>query len=872
MPTGVSPLARNVRFHLTSVRTRDGIQSKYGFTLPNGQPVTGLAGLKVGGNPDSFVPMAFDASGALYIENAVGTGNLTPVLSGQVTPPAGASMQAVSAFKRGFLAFTDLKNSKGAPAVYDIASGRLDPLSMRPVGEPWKPTTPYQVGEVVTPSTPFGGNGHSYRCTVPGSSGAAQPAFPITEGGVVAEPGGPTWQETTPQMVQAVPEPAIPTVNRVAGAGTFVAGRDVYIIVTLVNGNGETDGQTVLAFKFVNTTANDRLVVSSPVLAAWVQALAAPYAVTGYNVYEIDVVTGGAAPFLGMYKKVNGAPVPIGTNTNVDTTGAGAAPPALNGATVVPLGNICAGLRYAIVLFVNRNGYISGAGSAAVFSYNGPNAGYQLYVPHIPTGPANTMARIVAFTPAGELSALAGNGISNAGPYFWIPPAGFAQANFSFSAIAGGVTIADIENGVQMTSTLINDNATTSAMFNFTDDYLKLTLLDVSRYFFKIQVPNCSDLYYSQTLRRMFYSVDIFQSGWYVSAQGEPETVYGDKGIVQVAENNGETRIAVREYDGIVYLLKERSGHVLNADDTDPSNWKPTKQWSGSGPCGFRAIDVGNGFMCYVHRSGVYIYRGGAMPLRISKEIPITWGKINWKYKHLIWVQIDEEFQEIRIGVPYAQSTVPNLILRCNYEESPEFEPPIHFSPYIGKEIATGACYKWSVDDISANLAVRIERPLANPPAFMDPATAESQVLYASSNPDGAVCAITPMLFNDNGVGIDSVYETAAPGELLNISQLGGAQANIDGSGQISVEILALRSKDPKEGGIVPQGGQPKGNMGVIIPLKKKCTAGIPYSCGASGQNERYRARVSNNKQADVWFDLQGLWIMAKPVASARPR
>jgi hypothetical protein len=31
-----------------------------------------------------------------------------------------------------------------------------------------------------------------------------------------------------------------------------------------------------------------------------------------------------------------------------------------------------------------------------------------------------------------------------------------------------------------MTSTLINDNVTTSATFNFTDDYLKETLQDVS--------------------------------------------------------------------------------------------------------------------------------------------------------------------------------------------------------------------------------------------------------------------------------------------------------------------------------------------------------------------------------------------------------
>jgi hypothetical protein len=606
-------------------------------------------------------------------------------------------------------------------------------------------------------------------------------------------------------------------------------------------------------------------------LAAWIQALGVPYAVTGYNVYEADVATAAAAPAIGAFKKVNGAAVAIGVSTNVNSTAVGVAPQVFNGATVVPLGNICAGLRYAVVLFVNRNGNISGMSQASVFSYQGPNGGYQLYIPHLPTGPANTMARIVAFTPAGQLSQVAGSGISNAGPYFWIPPDGFAQGNFSFSSIAGGVTIADIVNGVQMTSTLINDNVTTTATFNFTDDYLKTTLLDVSDYFRKIQVPACSDVYYSKTLRRMFYSVDTLPSGWYVSLQDDPESVYGDSGIVQVAENNGENRIAVREYGGTLYLLKERSGHTLSADATDPSNWKATEQWSGSGPCGPRAIDVGTSFMVYVHRSGVWIYMGSDKPRLISKEIPITWSKINWAAQKTIWVQIDDETREIRVGVPYGRTTVPNMVLKCNFEESPEFTEPIHFSPYIGKEIATGASYKWSIDDIQANLAVRIERELVNPPAFMDLATTQSQILYASSNPDGAVCAVVPFLFNDNDIGIDSAYETAAPAKLMIQNKLGGVQANIDGDGDILIEVLAMRASDPKEGGVIPPPGRPQASLGAVIPMKTKCKAGIPYSCGARGQNERFRLRVSNGKQKDVWFDLKWAAIYAQPIASARP-
>jgi len=45
----------------------------------------------------------------------------------------------------------------------------------------------------------------------------------------------------------------------------------------------------------------------------------------------------------------------------------------------------------------------------------------------------------------------------------------------------------------------------------------------------------------------------------------------------------------------------------------------------------------------------------------------------------------------------------------------------------------------------------------------IDNATRQSQILYGSSNADGAVAAIIPYLFDDNGVGIDSQIETAHP-------------------------------------------------------------------------------------------------------------
>lgn len=884
LPLGVLAVGKNCKFHLGSVRTRDGIQSQYGFVLPDAGSVTGLIAQKVGGPAgDLQVPLAFSSQGNLYRESPAGSTLVTKITGPLVTPPANSNMQAVAAFKNVYAAFTDLVNSQGPPAVYNPQLDKLDPLSMRQVGELWKPNTIYQVGEVITPAPfvngaasvyPVGGNGHNYICTVAGISGGpnTQPAFPITDGGVVVDNGA-TWKENTPVMAQAL-LPTAPIVVSAGHLGGGLGGQDVYVAVTYNNGFGESS-PSVIAMAAIPAVADigARVNISPPSAYA---ALQAPYAITGYNIYEADVVHNAPAPDISTFKLLAGGPFAVGTFVQIDHSAAGGAPPTLNAALVVPVGNICSGLRYMVVLFVNRNGYISGMTVASVVSYNSPTSGYQLFSGNIPTGPENTVARICTFTPAGQLNQLAGTGISNAGPYFWIPPS-FANGIFDLTTVPAGVTIAEVVNGVQMTSTVINDNTTVSATFNFTDDYLKSQVLnDVSSFFRKIQVPPCSDIYYAKSIRRMFYAADNLPSGWYVSLLNDQESIYGDQAqIVQCAENNGQNRVAVREYGGIIYLMKEESGHVLTPSADDPSKWDVVEQWAGSGPAGPRAVDVGTSFMCYVHRSGPYIFTGGKP--WVLPELEKTWKRINWAVGYTIWVFIDDETKEIRIGVPLDGSLVPSHIIKINYEEDPGLQsPPIFFSHFSGKWVANPASYKFCVDDIAANLAVRAKRTLQpailGNPQLIDNATVQSQILLASSNQDGAVAAIIPDVYDDNGQGIDWVVETPSPSDMMKPSRLGGVQLNIAGSGKGCVYVLALRAKDPKEGGVVPGPGQPQQNKGAEIKLKKEWEAGVPYSCGGSLTNERLRIRITNEKRPGVWGDLKYANIYTQPVSTARPK
>lgn len=877
LPLGVAAVARNVRFHGRSVRTRDGIQAQFGFHSPNAKAITGLASLNYTTTTEAQVPVAFDAQGTFMVESPVGAGGAaTPVSGAGVTPPANASMQAAAAYNKGYLAFTDLLTSKGAPAVYNLKTGNLDAFSMRPVGEPWKALTTYRVGEVVTPST-VGGNGHTYRCTTGGISAAAQPAFPTTEGGTVAD-GTVTWTETTPVMAQFLDlvNTAVPTVVRNAGAGTFAAGRDVYIAITLVNGNGETVLSGIFIYNAgAGTVLNDRFTVSPPTLPTWVTQLTGANTPTAYKVYEADVAHGAAAPVVSAYKLV--ASTALANSTNVDTTGAGAAPPTSTTARIVPVGNICAGLRYGVVLFVNRNGYISGMADFSFFRYTAPGDGFQLYLAHVPLGPSpETAARVVAFTPAGQLSALAGTGITSEGPYFWIPPK-LTNGVFDLTQVAAGVSVADVVQGISMNSTLINDNTTTTATFNFTDDYLKSTREEVSPFFRRIQITAADDIVFLPSLKRTALADPALPSGWRISGLDDPEGYDGEFGIVQVSENDGFKRTAIREFASVVYPMKENGGYTLSPDPNNPENWIAPQKWTGSGPCGPRAVDVCPQFMCYVHRSGVYIFTGATDPKLISIVLPITWSQINWQVQHTIWVMIDAETREIRIGIPYGQGvTAPNKVLKCNYEEAPDFGDPMHVT-FEGNFVASVKSYKWSIDDIAANVCIRAQRPLVNPPADLDLPTTESQLLYGSSNPDGVVSAVIPMIFNDMGfdgqqfnkVGIDSVYEGTCPAKLLSMSKVGGLQANIDGDGDIFFTLLAGRAKAKADGGLNPAGTT------LEIPLKKTFNkqtnkGRTGYACGARGpENERWRPRFTNNKAPDAWFDVKQVIIWAQLTTSA---
>lgn len=979
LPLGCAALAKNNRYTLTSADTRFGYQTS--MQGVNKKPISGLLGLTY--TPEAAdeaffqLPSIFDFAGTLQYESPIGTGNMNPLTSALFTAPASSHMIGVQAYNRAWMAFSDLKIPASRCGVLDIKTKTLQPYGMKPFGAPFMANTQYLMQEMVTPTI---SNGHSYQ--VLGISGngisGAEPVWPTGEGDVVIS-GNVTFIEYTAVLANRLPAPDAPVLARVAAGGAFPAGLDVYLMLTFLNGVGETvpSAPSVL----VNTNLNDAVRVTIPSLATlpgWIGQLGAPYNLQNVIIYEADVPTGSPAPPQTQYQRVG--TYPLGGTQDVTTTAvSGLVPPTLNGARITggmlptpviqpnvsrvtnggtfpagrdvyvlqtyrsatgetlpgpassilltqlndavqinvagllgypqlfgvnlyeadvpsgtpapdstlfqlvgtyspgavatittsasgvppPLvnttgtqGNIVAntasggingtqGYRYAVIAFKNVFGTISGI-VPAITKYIVDEDGWELAIFNVATGPANIAQRIVGFTVA--------NGT----------PAG-AFGYISADVVTGGISI---------TSTIIADNITSKAVFNFTDEAILAAIAGGNDLTFRLQSiwPNpCVDIYYAPSVDRIFQTgVPGFYSGHWVSRAADPETYQVDTGSISIGADDGERAICVREFRGTIYSLRERSGFVISPSTTNPSSWSVNQRWTKMGPCGPRAVDVCGEFMIFVHRSGLYKYTD-SFPEKISKEIPRFWNTINWKAAETICVAIDVEESEVHISLPVGGSMVPNVVLVLNYEEG--WNNPLLFGRYNNKEVTVEASRKFSINDGQYFVMSRIERELPDVPLEVEgpvDTTEEqqrfrtTQFLMGSSGPDGTVQAVTPGVYDDNGAGIDWQYETTCPQKMMSIVQLRGANLNALGNGTIFPSYIAARNKvtDWAPGGVHEVKMAP-------FDLSPDQATGISLMCPPVS-NERFRLRLHNGKAPGAWASVKYAVLYSRPIRTGR--
>jgi hypothetical protein len=301
---------------------------------------------------DAYFQMltVFRLNGMSEYEKPAGSGRLIATPAGMFVPPANSHRIDTQAGNILWSGYSNLINPTAGCSGFNPKTLTIDPLGMKPFGFRWQPGLYVYAGEVVTPSNQSAGpqgNGHTYQAQNSGWTAVAagnEPVWPLTEGGTVLEAPvaagqlGVTWKELTMVMANRIAVPEAPAAVVTAGGGTWPGGQDVYLIYTFVNGMGETTAGP--SQKLTAVPAASTIAATVPTLASlpgWEQGLAAPYAITGVNVYVAAVTTGAQAPPQSQYELYNLSPAALGTIVNVlSASVSGIEPPSINSARITP--------------------------------------------------------------------------------------------------------------------------------------------------------------------------------------------------------------------------------------------------------------------------------------------------------------------------------------------------------------------------------------------------------------------------------------------------------------------------------------------------------------------------------------------------------
>lgn len=264
---------------------------------------------------------------------------------------------------------------------------------------------------------------------------------------------------------------------------------------------------------------------------------------------------------------------------------------------------------------------------------------------------------------------------------------------------------------------------------NFDDNFLS-DAVDVTDQLTAIPAPPSIDAYFSPSLRKMVYTTGQ-DSSHYLSNTDDPANIQSPDGILSVEQNNGSKTVCFREMiSGELLSLKENGGYAIQVDPTvPPSEWTPTRRWDGHGPCGPRAVALGPDFLIiFDENSGPYRYYQGSLA-PIGKEKQGTWDRINKSAKKEIWVEVDDDLKEVRIGLPLDGATTPNKEMVLNYFNG--WDDPVMVT-LTGDLMPDRYGRRWSEDDRLSRIGRLLKRTLQTP---IDQRIDKRQMLYGMENP-----------------------------------------------------------------------------------------------------------------------------------------
>lgn len=268
-------------------------------------------------------------------------------------------------------------------------------------------------------------------------------------------------------------------------------------------------------------------------------------------------------------------------------------------------------------------------------------------------------------------------------------------------------------------------------------------------------------------------SVPVTGSTLYVSNPGDPESIDGLTGFVNVAENNGQRIGTCFKIRDVLYIAKEESLWALTDNGSTPNNWKVDPVSSVAGTPSLYGVGMGEDFAIIAGKHGCYQFTGGLLDdSDLAREIEPTWRRINWAVGEKIWVEVDPLLNRVYIGVPLDTATTNSHVLVMDYTEG------FSFPTTDIQQAAGGAGRKWTLWRIAAGCGVRVKR-----------STLRYEMFFGTLDLSGKVAKLDDAATDDLGAVISSYYWTSFYGGDGGRQLFGYLTMNVSGSGQLPVFI-----------------------------------------------------------------------------------
>ena len=576
--------------------------------------------------------------------------------------------------------------------------------------------------------------------------------------------------------------------------------------------------------------------------------------------------------------------------------------------TVTALLKDASGLQpgFTIQLSGTPNGWFDGVfvvaqvnGNTIVFAGNGPGTGFTGgTVTLVPTQPTvafgqndpltiTSMSRLASGLVSAQF-----NDVSNLEPGMRIQVAGATDTSFngifqllsvSQNQLPGSTT--PLAGTVTWQSSTLSAASTTGGLltglpgiiFNPDDNELA-NASNVTAQLSSIGAPSCVDLFFSQALNMMVYTIGQ-DSSHYFSNPGDVANIANPGGILGVNESNGERTVCFREMiSGELISLKEKSGYEITVGTSTPNQWGVSRRWGasqtsdGHGPCSARAVDVADDFLIYFDmESGPYRYQQGRS-IQVGQEKQGTWDRINRAAAQQICVAIDSVRKEVHFGLPLDGATVPNHDLVLNYFNG--WNEPLMLT-MSGELMPDPHGRRWSDNDISDNggnarLIKVLKRTLPTPASQQ---IARRQVVFCLAGiatPTGATTYVNmsvPDQFNDNGLAINAQYQPAfAQSPTCEVLLWDKSKGRVLGSGSLSIQPTTEDSDESIQPVYIQLD---EGDSTELVPKS--------FEKAFSQINNEMLSLIYSNQQngtpiVNTWFELHRSVRYAKPSSSGTRR